>query len=280
GRRRAPRRHPSDGRVDPLAERRPAARRSAPRSDAHGHRHRRAAALQVGLPHGTVAHNVRTPTRPSRARLSEGSGVARRRPPGPPNHAGARARRGRAIRSDDSRRSAMSRLDDRLRAVDALRGSAATIQESPPPRLGEARWRWRPVLGAPLMGTLAVATLVAITVAGHAQLHPPATAASADSAAADVTRSAPSAADRIAQAREAAALGLRERARSLLEQALALTPDDADAWNDLGVVLVLGGDVAAGTRALQRALQLNPRHAGAQENLNVLARQRKPEETK
>jgi len=174
----------------------------------------------------------------------------------------------------------MSRLDDRLRAVDALRDSAATIQESPPPRLGEARRRCRPVLGASLMGTLAVATLVAITVAGHAQLHPPATAASADSAAADVTQSAPSAADRIAQAREAAALGLRERARSLLEQALALTPDDADAWNDLGVVLVLGGDVAAGTRALQRALQLNSRHAGAQQNLNVLARQRKPEETK
>jgi cellulose synthase operon protein C len=54
--------------------------------------------------------------------------------------------------------------------------------------------------------------------------------------------------------------------RGVIEQA----PDNADAWNELGIVLRQGGKFGDARAAYAKALAANPRHAGAHRNLGVL----------
>jgi tetratricopeptide (TPR) repeat protein len=86
-------------------------------------------------------------------------------------------------------------------------------------------------------------------------------------------------AEEFAKAREAALAGLRERpddpellrlagkagvelgeadAIGQLRKATELSPDDADAWHDLGEGLVIEGENEQATDAFKRALELNP----------------------
>jgi tetratricopeptide (TPR) repeat protein len=53
-------------------------------------------------------------------------------------------------------------------------------------------------------------------------------------------------------------LGRYERARGHLEAALALRPKDAQAWNDLGVALQLGGKAEEAAGAFERSIRLKP----------------------
>ena len=171
----------------------------------------------------------------------------------------------------------MSRLDERLQAVDRVRVAVPIVGETSALRLELAR-RSHPVPRTIFIGVAVVAVLVVMSMAGRARVDPPATALPVNVTAA---APAPSAADRLAEARAAAALGARDRARPLLEQAVVLAPNDADAWNDLGVMRVLDGDLAGGIKAFWRALDVNPRHADARRNLaTALEREAKAEGTK
>ena len=71
------------------------------------------------------------------------------------------------------------------------------------------------------------------------------------------------------QGLRAAQGGALEEARRLFERALELNAASAEGWNNLGVVLIRQGDVAAGVAALQRALRLKPTHTEAHRNLAV-----------
>jgi Flp pilus assembly protein TadD len=59
-------------------------------------------------------------------------------------------------------------------------------------------------------------------------------------------------------------------AAGLLEKALELKPTDAEAWNSLGVVLVLQGETVRGADAFGQALRLDPAHHEAHRNLAVV----------
>src|SRR5262249_48101059 len=69
-------------------------------------------------------------------------------------------------------------------------------------------------------------------------------------------------------------------ARWLLEGALARAPSALGPWVVLSHVLIAEGrDWAGAERALRQVLTLEPRHAEAKHNLNVLVRQRgRPQE--
>lgn len=54
------------------------------------------------------------------------------------------------------------------------------------------------------------------------------------------------------------------------KQALSLQPDDADGWNDLGVLEVHLSDVTLARNDFQHALQIDPNHALARANLERL----------
>lgn len=69
---------------------------------------------------------------------------------------------------------------------------------------------------------------------------------------------------------EAARAGALERARSLLERAIALDPAVADAHSDLGNVHQLLGDRSAAERCYAAALERDPAHAPALSNLGTL----------
>ncbi len=51
------------------------------------------------------------------------------------------------------------------------------------------------------------------------------------------------------------------------ERALAINPDYADAWNNLGIVRQAQGDLAGSVAAYERALAINPDHAIVRRNL-------------
>ena len=51
------------------------------------------------------------------------------------------------------------------------------------------------------------------------------------------------------------------------EQALHVDPQNAEAWNQLGLCRMAAGDRVAGRAAFQRALALDPGHVRAQKNL-------------
>jgi tetratricopeptide (TPR) repeat protein len=67
--------------------------------------------------------------------------------------------------------------------------------------------------------------------------------------------------------------GAADEAHALASAILAREPENADAFNLLGVALAQRGDDAAAVDALSRAVHLNPNHPGTQINLgNVLRR--------
>jgi Flp pilus assembly protein TadD len=49
--------------------------------------------------------------------------------------------------------------------------------------------------------------------------------------------------------------------------ALAIEPNNADDWNNLGVLHARNGDKASARNAFEHALTLNPQHAAAHANL-------------
>jgi cytochrome c-type biogenesis protein CcmH/NrfG len=51
------------------------------------------------------------------------------------------------------------------------------------------------------------------------------------------------------------------------KRALALDPQDADGWNNLGALLARGGQTAAARSAFEHALRIQPNHAQAKANL-------------
>jgi tetratricopeptide (TPR) repeat protein len=175
----------------------------------------------------------------------------------------------------------MSLLDERLRQIDGRSAPRAGVRAMGAWRIPGERPRRLAVLPVALaLVGLVAATVAVVTLAGGGRLHAGAPAGPVNAGPPPVPRpAAPSAAALVARGKEAASLGLLDRARSLFEQALGLAPDDAEAWNGLGVVLVRAGDLAGGTRALRRALQSNPRHADSHRNLAVaLERQGKSAE--
>lgn len=67
-------------------------------------------------------------------------------------------------------------------------------------------------------------------------------------------------------------LGNVALAKSYIEKALALSPEDASSWNVLGEVLRLSGDLHAAVQAFQKAITFNPSLTDAFSNLgNVYA---------
>jgi tetratricopeptide (TPR) repeat protein len=75
------------------------------------------------------------------------------------------------------------------------------------------------------------------------------------------------------EARHAATDGRAQRARALLERALALDPGSPDLRSDLGNVHLLLGDEAGAERSYAAALALAPHHAPALTNLGLLRAQ-------
>lgn len=69
-----------------------------------------------------------------------------------------------------------------------------------------------------------------------------------------------------------ARLRLREAAE-FLERAVAIFPDNANHWNNLGFVQSLGGRISQAQDAYARALELNPDLAVSERNLRAVVRQ-------
>ena len=63
--------------------------------------------------------------------------------------------------------------------------------------------------------------------------------------------------------------GLWEEARFRFEQATALNPDSASAFNNLGVTLEQQGEFDKARSAYERALQLEPRNLSIQQNYDL-----------
>ena len=74
----------------------------------------------------------------------------------------------------------------------------------------------------------------------------------------------------LVQGLAAADRGALTEAVALFTKALELHGADADAWNNLGVVLHRQGDTTAGVEAFHRALRVKPEHAEAHRNLGVV----------
>ena len=63
--------------------------------------------------------------------------------------------------------------------------------------------------------------------------------------------------------------GLWQEARFRFEQATALNPDSASAFNNLGVTLEQQGEFDKARAAYERALQLQPRNVSIQQNFDL-----------
>jgi Tfp pilus assembly protein PilF len=71
------------------------------------------------------------------------------------------------------------------------------------------------------------------------------------------------------RAREAAFLGSLQQAEELFRHIVTLAPSDADAWTDLGVVLVRRAQLRHGIEAFERSIALDPNNAMAHRNLAI-----------
>lgn len=67
-----------------------------------------------------------------------------------------------------------------------------------------------------------------------------------------------------------AALGNSDSALEEFRKAAELNPHDADAWNEIGRILIDEGKPGAARNALNRALELQPANAAAWNNLGVV----------
>ena len=63
--------------------------------------------------------------------------------------------------------------------------------------------------------------------------------------------------------------GLWQEARFRFEQAAALNPDSASAFNNLGVTLEQQGEFEKARAAYERALQLDPKNISVQQNYDL-----------
>lgn len=63
--------------------------------------------------------------------------------------------------------------------------------------------------------------------------------------------------------------GLWQEARFRFEQAAALNPDSASAFNNLGVTLEQQGEFEKARAAYERALQLDPKNVSIQQNYDL-----------
>jgi tetratricopeptide (TPR) repeat protein len=71
------------------------------------------------------------------------------------------------------------------------------------------------------------------------------------------------------RAREATFLGSLAQAEELLRQAVTVAPADAEAWTDLGVVLVRRKQTRRGIDAFERSISLDRNNATAHRNLAI-----------
>jgi cytochrome c-type biogenesis protein CcmH/NrfG len=69
---------------------------------------------------------------------------------------------------------------------------------------------------------------------------------------------------------DAAQSGELHQAAAAFRKAVEVDPTDAEAWDNLGVVLVRAGDDARGVEAFRRALRAVPGHREAHRNLAVV----------
>jgi Flp pilus assembly protein TadD len=58
----------------------------------------------------------------------------------------------------------------------------------------------------------------------------------------------------------------------MLRRAVKIEPGNAEYFNNLGVMLVRGGDHQEALKALEEAVRLNPGYADARKNLDDLQR--------
>jgi len=124
-----------------------------------------------------------------------------------------------------------------------------------------------------LMGILAAGIVLRPhRISSRSVVEPLRAATAADAAALEVPRAAP-VADRVArlvrEGTDAAQSGQTGEATTAFRKAVELDPTDAEAWNNLGVVLVRAGDTGKGIECFRRALRAVPTHSEAHRNLAV-----------
>jgi tetratricopeptide (TPR) repeat protein len=159
----------------------------------------------------------------------------------------------------------MSRLYETLTAIE--RSAPRVLARMDLPGAG-APWhasRLRFVIV--VCATVVVAGAVGLAVVARSPSTPPSRAPQA--VAASVPSEAPGASELRERARRAAAIGSLAEAQALFERALALDRDDAQNWNDLGVVLVRLGQRGRGIEAFEQGLAVDSKHAETHRNLAV-----------
>jgi tetratricopeptide (TPR) repeat protein len=170
----------------------------------------------------------------------------------------------------------VSRLADILMRMDekrALRPGLGGI-----PHLGESaepQRQWR-IVGTLVivvsMGALTLALLLRPQVATPPAAKPPVMVGVPEPARLVAVPVTPSR-ERVAALKQgglaAARNGEIEAAATAFRQASDLDPTDAEAWTNLGVVLIRSGDDARGVEALRRALRVVPGYLEAHRNLAV-----------
>ena len=170
----------------------------------------------------------------------------------------------------------MSRLADILMRMDDKRarrpglGGIPHLGESAAPR---RRWRFVATLVIVVsMGSLSLALWLNPQLSAPPAAKPPAMVGVLESvspAAAPATPSRERVAALIQGGLAAARNGEIEAAATAFRQASDLDPTDAEAWTNLGVVLIRSGDDARGVEALRRALRAVPGYLEAHRNLAV-----------
>jgi Tetratricopeptide repeat len=158
----------------------------------------------------------------------------------------------------------MSRLYDALNALER-KAQRVTSTELPPVRAVSStrrRYRWPAI--ALLAVVVAGAAAVTVVPRGGTSALPPSPAIQ------NVVRQpVVTAAVLRERAREAAFVGSLPQAEELLRQLVTLAPADAEAWTDLGVVLVRRTQTRRGIDAFERSIALDPNDATAHRNLAI-----------
>jgi cytochrome c-type biogenesis protein CcmH/NrfG len=166
----------------------------------------------------------------------------------------------------------MSRLHEALTALERKAPSPATADVSPV--RPETRRRRRPAVIIGIAMVVAAAVTLTIVPRARSTAYPTASMPPAPDPPPAPTSSVGDTrtirvADLRARARDEAILGGLDHAEALLRQAIALAPSDAEAWTDLGVVLVRRGQTRAGIEAFQHSIALDPKSVAAHRNLAV-----------
>jgi Flp pilus assembly protein TadD len=159
----------------------------------------------------------------------------------------------------------MSRLYDALNALER-KAQRVTSTELPPVRAVSStrgRYRWPTIALLAIVVTGAAAVTV-VPRGGSSAL--PSSPAIPNVARQPVVTAPPALRER---AREAAFVGSLAQAEELLRQLVTLAPADAEAWTDLGVVLVRRTQMRGGIDAFERSIALDPNNATAHRNLAI-----------